>query len=127
MRYIFLLAFRFLFNRKGSMLTAGAAVAATIMLIIFNSIVVGGVVHGVERDLGDKQRGHVWISNKLPWVLVDDNLPETRLGQSLQVMFDQRFSTDLYHGFWQGVGQGTEALPATRRQDHGAHSVCSRI
>jgi len=63
MRYIFLLAFRFLFNRKGSMLTAGAAVAATIMLIIFNSIVVGGVVHGVERDLGDKQRGHVWISN----------------------------------------------------------------
>jgi lipoprotein-releasing system permease protein len=45
------------------MLTAGAAVAATIFLIIFNSIVVGGVVHGVERDLGEKQRGHVWISN----------------------------------------------------------------
>lgn len=63
MRHIFLLAYRFLFNRKGSMLTAGAAVAATIILIIFNSIVVGGVVHGVERDLGDKQRGHVWISN----------------------------------------------------------------
>jgi hypothetical protein len=57
--------------------------------------------------------------------LVNDNFPETRLGKSLYVVFDQWLSTDLYQGFWNGVGQGTEALPAARGQDHGAHSACS--
>jgi|TARA_B100000315_G_scaffold260778_1_gene325121 lipoprotein-releasing system permease protein len=64
MRYLFLLAYRFLIKRKGSMFTASAAVGATIFLIIFNSVVLGGVVHGVTRDLGDMTWGHISIYNE---------------------------------------------------------------
>ena len=46
------------------MITASAAVAATIFLIIFNSVVVGGVVYGYARDLEDLFGGHLTISSK---------------------------------------------------------------
>ncbi|MFQ6011911.1 MAG: ABC transporter permease [Nitrososphaerales archaeon] len=64
MKYILLLAYRFLFKKKGSMITASTAVAATIFLIIFNAVVLGGVVNGVVRDLGDLNMGHISISNE---------------------------------------------------------------
>ncbi len=63
MRYLFLLAYRFLFKRKGSVFAASGMVAVTIFLIIFSSVIVGGVVDGVKRDLGDMNRGHIYISN----------------------------------------------------------------
>lgn len=46
------------------MFTASAAVGATIFLIIFNSVVLGGVVNGVSRDLGDMTWGHISIYNE---------------------------------------------------------------
>lgn len=63
MRYLLLLSYKFLFKRKGSVFAASGAVAATIFLIIFSTVVVGGVVNGLVRDLGDMNPGHISISN----------------------------------------------------------------
>ena len=49
-RYLFLLARKFLFKRKGSTILASMGIAATIFLIMFNALVFGGVLNGlVER------------------------------------------------------------------------------
>lgn len=64
MNLVLLLARRLLFKRKGGTFTASAAVGATIFLLVFNSLVFGGVLNGVVRDLGDYRFGKVQITNE---------------------------------------------------------------
>ena len=45
------------------MLTACGAISATIILIIFNTLVVGGITDGVSRDIQDVQTGDLYISH----------------------------------------------------------------
>jgi len=61
--YLFLLSRKFLFKRKGSTILASMGIAATIFIIIFNSIVFGGALNGVVKDLGDLRFGHIQITN----------------------------------------------------------------
>ena len=61
--YLILLARKFLFKRKGSTLLASMGIAATIFIIMFNSIVFGGALNGVVKDLGDLRFGDVQITN----------------------------------------------------------------
>ncbi|MHC1590211.1 MAG: ABC transporter permease [Candidatus Hecatellaceae archaeon] len=68
-RYLFLIARRILFKRKTSALTASMAVAATIFLISFNGVVLGGVISGVERDLATFQYGNLEILNEKEGVI----------------------------------------------------------
>ncbi len=63
MKYLILLSIRFLLKRKSSMLTACGAISATIILIIFNTLVVGGITDGVSRDIQDVQTGDLYISH----------------------------------------------------------------
>ena len=63
MKYLLLLSIRFLLKRKSSMLTACGAISATIILIIFNTLVVGGITDGVSRDIQDVQTGDLYISH----------------------------------------------------------------
>ena len=63
MKYLLLLSMRFLLKRKSSMLTACGAISATIILIIFNTLVVGGITDGVSRDIQDVQTGDLYISH----------------------------------------------------------------
>lgn len=61
--YLFLLARKFLFKRRGSTILASMGIASTIFLILFNAIVFGGVLNGVVKDLGDLRFGQIQITN----------------------------------------------------------------
>ncbi|MBM3897270.1 MAG: ABC transporter permease [Thaumarchaeota archaeon] len=63
LNYLFLLSRKFLFKRKGSTLLASMGIAATIFIIMFNSIVFGGALNGVVKDLSDLRFGHIQITN----------------------------------------------------------------
>ena len=62
MSHVFLLARRILFKRRGSVMLAAGAVAATIFLNIFATTVFGGVRTGVLGDIADLRLGDLLVT-----------------------------------------------------------------
>ena len=62
MSYVFLLARKILFKRKGSVTLATTAVAATIFLNIFTSAVFGGVATGIVGDISTLRFGDLLVT-----------------------------------------------------------------
>ncbi len=62
MSYVFLLARKILFKRRGSVLLAAGAVAGTIFLNIFATTVFGGVEPGITGDISNLRFGDLLVT-----------------------------------------------------------------
>src|SRR4029077_6931757 len=60
--HVFLLARKILFRRKGSVMLAAGAVAATIFLNIFATTVFGGVETGILGDISNLRFGDLLVT-----------------------------------------------------------------